>query len=180
MQILNHNFILKNFQEDGFFEGYASVFDIPDYHNDVIVKGAFKKNLFDWSKQNSLPKMLWQHDVKNPIGFWRSIEEDSYGLKVKGQILTDIQKGREAYSFLKKGIINELSIGFQLIKFTNCTSRGYRIIKEVDLQEISLVTFAANKLAKITDVKDLKFCSLSIENDILRRLKGINSFISNI
>lgn len=180
MQILNHNFILKNFQDDGFFEGYASVFDVPDCYNDVIVKGAFKKSLFDWSKQKSLPKMLWQHDVKNPIGFWTCIEEDSYGLKVKGQILTDIQKGKEAYSFLKKGIINELSIGFQLIKFTNCTSRGYRIIKEVDLQEISLVTFAANKLAKITDVKDVNSNHFYLQKNILNKLEQINSFISKI
>lgn len=86
MEILNHNFVIKSCQENGVFSGYASVFDVTDYHNDVVVRGAFCKSLGEWGRSKSMPKMLWQHDSKIPIGVWQEIKEDSYGLKVKGQL----------------------------------------------------------------------------------------------
>ena len=58
--------------------------------------------------------MLWQHDYSHPIGVWLDMEEDHKGLLVKGRLLLEVTKGREAYSLLKNGISNGLSIGFSL------------------------------------------------------------------
>lgn len=141
--------ILKSHQEDGFFYGYASVFDVVDLHRDSIAKGAFHKCL-----QKRLPKMLWQHDITKPIGIWHEVYETEQGLFVKGQLLLDIQAGQEAYALLKSGVVDSLSIGFRLVRARKDTKTNARVLDEVDLQEISLVTFAANQQAKVITVKD--------------------------
>lgn len=143
---------IKSLGDDGVFEGYASVFAIKDFHNDVIPKGAFEKSLTAWHKMGQLPKLLWQHDHCAPIGKWLVIQEDDHGLFVRGQLLLDLQKGREAYTLLRAGCVDGLSIGFNVLRARK--GQGVRLIQEIDLQEISLVTFAANERARVTAVKD--------------------------
>ena len=142
--------ILKSLQEEGRFCGYASVFNTVDTQGDRVLKGAFQKSL----QKKSPPKMLWQHDTKEPIGLWHTLKEDSNGLYVEGQLLLDLQKGREAYSLLKKGILDGLSIGCTIKNAEFSDHDGARELSEVDLLEISLVTFAANTDAKILEVKE--------------------------
>lgn len=146
-------FCLKSHQEDGFFCGYASVFQVLDHHKEIMAPQAFKGSLERWHRKGKLPKMLWQHDQKRPIGFWHEITEDEHGLFVKGQLLLDLQGGREAYALLKAGIIDSMSIGFRPLKAKRHGKDAARVFEEVDLMEISLVTFAANTEAKITTVK---------------------------
>ncbi len=141
---------LKKIQNEGRFSGYASVFNTLDSQGDRILKGAFLKSL----KEKEPPKMLWQHDAKEPIGIWHIIKEDQNGLYVEGQLLLDIQRGREAYSLLKKGVLDGLSIGCSVKDADFSGGEGARDLKEVELLEISLVTFAANKDAKVTAVKN--------------------------
>lgn len=152
----NAPFSLKSHQEDGFFCGYASVFQVLDHHHEIMAPQAFKASLDQWQRKGKLPKMLWQHDQKQPIGFWHEITEDEHGLFVKGQLLLDLQGGREAYALLKAGVIDSLSIGFRPIKAKRQGKGEPRLFEEVDLMEISLVTFAANAEAKITTVKEFE------------------------
>ena len=101
-----------------------------------------------------MPKLLWQHDFRHPIGLWHDIREDSHGLFVEGQLLLDLVQGREAYSLLKNGIVDGLSIGFVTVRARRGEGRDHvRILEEVNLQEVSLVTFAANPKAKVERVK---------------------------
>lgn len=144
---------LKSLTTDGFFTGYASVFNVLDVQGDRINRGAFRQTLAAWKSRGSWPKMLWQHDVQNPIGQWKSITEDEYGLFVEGQLLLDLQKGREAHTLLKAGAVDHLSIGFYVRQSIKGAKKDERILTEVDLHEISLVTFAANTDAKIISVK---------------------------
>lgn len=147
-------FCLKSLEEDGVFFGYASVFDCVDFQNDQVVPGAFTKSLSDWRSKGTWPKMLWQHDHHHPIGAWLDMQEDATGLLVKGQLLLDVRKGREAYALLKRNVVNGLSIGFSLEK--SATSlMGHQLLQEVHLHEISLVTFAANPKAKVEWVKSI-------------------------
>jgi HK97 family phage prohead protease len=96
--------------------------------------------------------MLWQHDVMKPIGMWERIREDERGLYVEGQLFLDLIQGREAYTLMKHGVVDGLSIGFEIVE-AQASSSG-RIIRDIELYEISLVTFAANPLAKVTDCKN--------------------------
>lgn len=152
-QTYTTNLIIKSHHSDGFFCGYASVFHLKDQHGDIITPNAFKKSLEHWKAKGTLPKLLWQHDQTHPIGVWHEIHEDEYGLFVKGQLLLELQQAREAYSLLKAGVIDGMSIGFRPVKTRRYGKDQNRYIEEIDLQEISLVTFAANQQAKVTAVK---------------------------
>jgi HK97 family phage prohead protease len=136
-------------QKEGVFRGYASVFDEIDVYNDRIVRGAFRKSLGQF-----MPKMLWQHDQDQVIGVWSKLSEDQKGLCVEGRLLLEVEKAREAYALLKEGALDGLSIGYQVKQALKGQRRdATRLLTEVDLFEISLVTFPANALARISFVK---------------------------
>ena len=139
--------------DKGSFEGYASVFNNKDLGNDVIRKGAFAQTLMD--KKPKQIKLLYQHKTDEPIGVVDSIEEDNKGLKIKGRLALGTQKGKEVYELMKMGALDSMSIGYKLMpdsyKYDDKNKR--RVIKEVDLMEVSMVTFPMNPKAKITKVK---------------------------
>lgn len=137
----------------GTFEGYGSVFGNKDLGNDVIERGAFLKSLKRRKPQNV--KLLYQHKSDMPIGVFDEIKEDEHGLVVKGRLALKTQAGAEAYELLKMGALDGLSIGFRVNpKEVSYDKRGNRrIIKEVDLMEVSLVTFPMNPQATVRSVK---------------------------
>lgn len=137
--------------EDGTFEGYASVFGVVDQGYDVVERGAFVKSL-----ARRKPKMLWQHEMDKPIGVWDEVREDERGLYVKGRLLTEVAKGREALALLKAGAIDSMSIGYRTVEATmEPGDRMIRKLLEIDLFEISLVTFPMLPDAKVTGVKSI-------------------------
>ena len=117
-------------------EGYASLFGRKDQVGDCVEKGAYAASL----KRNGGVKMLWQHDPAQPIGVWEDVREDDKGLWVKGRILTDIEKGREAAALIAAGAIDGLSIGYRTVKARK-DDKGGRLLSELELWEVSLVTF---------------------------------------
>lgn len=144
--------IRENKQESGVFTGYASVFGNKDFQGDIIREGAFRRSIELWEGGIKNIYILWQHDVKNPIGKLLDIKEDQHGLWVKIKLCDDTQLGTEAYNLLKSKVIKELSIGFNCIRAKNITTGKQRAVLEADLREISLVTFAANSEAKVCRV----------------------------
>lgn len=137
---------------DGVFEGYASVFGVVDQGMDVVERGAFTKSLGGGRKV----KMLWQHDQSQPIGVWDEISEDERGLKVKGRVLKEVQKGAEAQALMKAGALDSMSIGYRTVEAAEEAGGRVRKLLEVDLFEISLVTFPMLPEAMVTDVKSIK------------------------
>jgi len=148
--------------QDGVFEGYASVFDIVDQGMDVVAKGAFTKTLGSGRRV----KMLWQHDQSQPIGVWDEIREDDRGLFVRGRVLKDVQKGSEAQALMKAGAIDSMSIGYRTVEAMDEADGRVRKLLEIDLFEISVVTFPMLPDARITDVK-----SIQTERDFERFLR---------
>lgn len=146
------------------FKGYGAVFGNVDSYGDVIEQGAFEKTLKAAQKSGDFPSMLLQHggwgmtaQDMMPVGVWDSLQEDSKGLASEG-ILAPIQRGIEAYTLLKmkpRPAITGLSIGYIPKKFTVGTKpeEPRRKLHEVDLLEISLVTWPANGKARISSVK---------------------------
>ena len=151
----------KEPDQDGIFEGYASVFGIVDQGMDVVERGAFRKTL-----GARKIKMLWQHDMSQPIGVWDEVYEDERGLFVRGRLLKEVEKGREAMALLRAGAIDSMSIGYRTIEATSEGDGRVRKLLEVDLFEISLVTFPMLPDAKVTNVK-----SISTERDFERFLR---------
>lgn len=147
----------------GTFSGYGAVFGNVDSHGDVIERGAFKASLRQWDSKGRLPKMLLQHggafgptDDMLPIGQWTAMEEDSKGLKVEGRLFgLETDRGALIYEGLTSGELDGLSIGFRAKKFTMGSKSGEarRTLHEVDLAEVSIVTWGSNDQALISSVK---------------------------
>jgi len=131
------------------FEGYASTFNNIDFGDDVVVRGAFANSL---SKNSQVP-ILWQHQMSEPVGVSYQLYEDDKGLVVKGKLPKDdtLVSGR-IIPQMKVGSIKEMSIGFMTKNF-DMSKDGVRILKEIDLFEISLVTKAMNAQALVSGFK---------------------------
>lgn len=158
MEYKNVSFEIKNVNpETGSFEGYASVFDNVDADMDIIAAGAFSDSIAKRMSSGNKPKMLWQHKTDEIIGVWDEFTEDDRGLFVKGRLLVDVTKGREALALMRHGALDGMSVGFMTEAATEEGPSGSvrRIIK-VDLWEVSLVTWGANNQARVTSVKELK------------------------
>jgi HK97 family phage prohead protease len=145
---------IKSVSETGEFEGYASVFGEIDSHSDVVISGAFVKSLAKWAEKGRMPAMLWQHKIDEPIGIYMEIREDENGLYVKGRLLIDADPlAKRAHAHLKAGSITGLSIGYTLVDWEWSKEKEVWILKEIDLWEVSLVTFPSGDSARVTDVK---------------------------
>ncbi len=150
----------------GEFSGYGAVFGNLDSYGDVIVPGAFKGTLRTWRKEKKLPPMLIQHggwmmsDMDAiPVGVWTEMAEDDHGLKVTGQLIAlDTDRGKTIHGAMKAGALDGLSIGYRAKRFTLGTKpdEPRRKLEEVDLIEVSIVTFPANGKARVSAVKSVR------------------------
>ena len=140
---------------DGYgIEGYASLFGKRDQGGDVVVKGAYSASLKRLAAGGRAVKMLWQHDPAQPIGIWDEVREDATGLWVKGRLLRDVEKGREAAALLAAGAIDGLSIGYRTVRAER-DGKGQRLLQELELWEVSLVTFPMLPEARVAAKGDL-------------------------
>ena len=174
---LDFSLSLKSLDAKGKFAGYASVFDVVDSQKDIILRGAFAQTL---KGRVSDIKMLWQHQQNQPIGVFEKMFEDTRGLYVEGKLLLDVAKAKEAYALLKEGAISGLSIGYSPIKWRIDEKTGVRLLAQVDLWEVSLVTFPANDAAKITVVK--QYCPpiqmVALSQALDRAIGALNNRLS--
>lgn len=150
--------------DQGLIEAYGSVFDNVDMGDDIVKPGAFKRTIqnsksrVQAGKAKFLAMMLWNHDSACPIGGWGELKEDSHGLLCKGQIILTTQAGREAYELIKAGVIQEFSIGYEVVPggASYDGKTGYRNLTELRLWEVSPVTFAMNQEALLVGVKSMQ------------------------
>jgi HK97 family phage prohead protease len=159
----------------GTFSGYGAVFGNIDSHGDVIEPDAFDRSLKEWQGKGKWPKMLLQHggmgvtsDDMLPIGQWTAMGVDAKGLHVTGRLFAmGTERGQYVYEGLKSGELDELSIGYHPKKAERGTRHGesVRLLKDIELMEVSIVTFASNDRAKVTGVK-------SLTPDELREFEG--------
>lgn len=120
-------------------EGYASVFWAPDHGDDVVAKGAFAESLA--LKPPPRVAMLHQHDPDAVIGVWDEVKEDERGLFVRGRISPETPTGRLCAALVRTGALDGLSIGFRTRRARSDPERKLRVLTEIDLWEVSLVTF---------------------------------------
>ncbi|WP_300438678.1 HK97 family phage prohead protease [uncultured Mameliella sp.] len=129
-------------------EGYASLFGACDQGGDVVARGAYARSLKRLAGEGRAVKMLWQHDPAQPIGIWQQVREDERGLYVKGRLLDSVERGREAAALLEAGAIDGLSIGYRTLKAVK-NDKGHRVLTELELWEVSLVTFPMLPSARV-------------------------------
>ncbi len=142
--------------EDGaLISGYASLFGATDQGGDVVEPGAYAASLKRLNTTGGRVRMLWQHDPARPIGIWDEVREDSRGLWVKGRILTDVAQGRDAAALVGAGAIDGLSIGYRTVT-SHKGDHGRRHLSELELWEVSLVTFPMLSQARVGSKAEAK------------------------
>lgn len=124
---------------EGVFTGYASLFNQVDLGQDAVAPGAFRKSLS--TRGASGVRMLFQHDPALVLGTWLELKEDDLGLSVQGKLTCGVAKADEVRALVEAGALDGLSIGFKTIRSRKNAKSGVRILTEVDLWEISIVTF---------------------------------------
>lgn len=147
--------IEKSVKEDGTFEAYASVFDVQDSDGHVIKPGAFKAGLDKLKGNGQLLKMLWHHNRHEPIGVYTHAEEDSKGLFVVGKYTKGVQRADETRLLMMDGAVDSVSIGGYVIKADEDRKTYALTIHELELREVSPVSFPALDQARVVSVKSL-------------------------
>ena len=173
---LERPFKVKSVESDGTFTGHASVFGELDSYRDIVMPGAFKKSLKEdfIAKQRKVP-MLWQHNSWAPIGVYPTIREDDIGLYVEGQCNMKVQQGLECHALMEQGALSGLSIGYTTVTSEWDEKELTRKLIEVNLWEVSPVTFPAGDSARVSSVKSIEgLVTLSEVEDYLRDACGLS------
>ena len=162
---------LKFVGEEMVFTGYASVFGGVDSYGDTIDPKAYDSTLVE--RQRPI-RMRWNH-FGEIIGKWLNITTDSKGLVATGQLTPGHSKAIDVYASLKHGAIDGMSIGY-VPKRVEDFGNGNRLLKQIDLIEISVVEEPADLGAKIESVKSaLDGCtSLKEIESLLRDAAGLS------
>lgn len=174
---------------DGTFEGYGAVFGNEDDNGDVVAPVAFDKTLAQHKALGTMPKMLLNHggmawgtptaEDMIPIGKWNAMVPDSHGLQTEGRLINlDTESGKRIYGAMKEGELSGLSMGFIARDFTRGTkpNEPRRTLNAVDLREVSPVTFPANTLATVSEIKaagrDLRILEKALRDAGLSRIEA--------
>lgn len=157
LETLRAPFVQEPSASVGEFTGYASVFDSRIMASEkgptIIRRGAFARTI---RERGDRVRILWQHDEGEPIGRPRELREDTRGLFVRG-VIADTPRGRDSVALMANGALVELSIGFVAIEshYEDIGGERFRAVTELELFEISLVTFAADPAARIVSAKPI-------------------------
>lgn len=156
LQHISLPFDCKGVTDAGVFTGYGAAFGNVDLGRDRIHKGAFEASIDLVKKGDRRIKMLWQHQRDNPIGTYPKLAEDEKGLVVEGHLVMAVQKAVEAHALMKADALGGLSIGFRVKRYDIDKEEMVRNLYELDLHEVSPVTFPMNTDAKIMNVKSVR------------------------
>ena len=146
------------------FEGYASLFGVADGAGDVVARGAFAASLR--RRPPGKVRMLYQHFAHEPLGVWETVREDARGLYVRGRLTLDVARVRDERELIADGALDGLSIGFRTVRARRDARTGYRLLTEVELWEISIVTFPLLGGSGVTGIGEKKRRAASSEQRV--------------
>lgn len=137
------------------FDGYAAAFDNVDLGNDVIIKGAFAETI---KAEKNWPILLDHMSyLTETAGYNLSAEEDDFGLKIRGQINTNVEAGKIVYQLSKQALSLGkqigLSIGYGVKEKEFDPDTMVRTLKKIKMYEYSFTNFPMNPKASITTMK---------------------------
>ena len=130
-------------------EGYAALFGVADQSGDIVRAGAFRGSLA--RRVGPLP-MLVEHERRLHAGLWTDVREDARGLFLRGTIHDDAPGAARARRLIARGV-NGLSIGF--IPLVAHRNRSARVIEDIELLEVSIVTHPMQSQARLTLAREL-------------------------
>lgn len=149
--------------KEGIIEAIVSVFNNIDQVGERIIQGAFSKSL-----ATKMPKGVWAHSWRDPVAKTLEARElgpgdpllpeslkNLGGLYIKGQFNLNTTRGKDAFSDIDFGIIDEFSIGYRVVKAAWDSNSETRDLQELNLYEWSPVLFGANQATRLIGAKSL-------------------------
>lgn len=127
-------------------EGYASTYGNIDHGGDAVMRGAFDETIADRKI-----RFLLGHDQTKILGTPIDLRSDDKGLWGKFRI-SKTALGQDVHTLLKDGALDSFSIGYMPVDF-EYDDQGVRLLKEIELMEVSLVAVPMNDMALVTGVK---------------------------
>ena len=125
--------------------GYAAIWDSPSEYmgfTEFVKRGAFSKTLNDGADV----RLLIDHEGV-PLARSKSgtlaLEEDERGLRVEAELDPTNPDAARIISAMKRGDLNQMSFAFRTIKDSWSDDRSVRELREVQLFDVSVVTFPA-------------------------------------
>lgn len=137
-------FELKQYDDEKrIIEGYVSTKDI-DRVDDIVEPEAFKSSLEIFIKNNGV--VLFNHRYDFPIGKVVSAVIDKKGLLANIELAKSVEKAEEVWALIKQGILKNFSFGFipKEVEMKNIEDKEVRVIKSLEMLEISIVSVPAN------------------------------------
>lgn len=154
------------------FSGYASVFNGVDSYGDTVAVGAYKRTLENRDRPVAL---RWNH-YGPVIGKYVDIYEDEIGLRVEGELTKGHSVAEDAAALMRHGAISGLSIGYIVKDSDSNHPHAGRLLKDIELVEISVVEEPADNEARVDSVKSaLAECATLKEIEaVLRKQCGLS------
>tara|TARA_R110002020_G_scaffold67718_6_gene177652 strand:- start:375 stop:995 length:621 start_codon:yes stop_codon:yes gene_type:complete len=136
----------------GEFTCYGNVKNLVDHAGDMTVDGAFSTSIQNHKLKGTMPKMFWMHNpFELPVGTWVDMTEDEKGLRLSGK-LANTQMGNDIQVLANDGALDSFSIGYNVIN-ERWSDKGYNELLEIDVLEVSWVTFACNEASQLEEMK---------------------------
>jgi HK97 family phage prohead protease len=167
------NIKFKSVGDEGSFTGICASYNTVDHGGDLILPSAFQRTL---AAGKNFP-LLYQHQSDNPIGTAK-VTDSPQGLQVEGRLLLDLDDAKKAHVLLRAGVLKGLSIGYDTLQ--SKMDGDVRVLTEIRLWEISVVTFPMNENATISSVKSLSLSDDEVQHHlqaIRRHQKGMRYHI---
>jgi len=128
-------------------EGMATTRE-RDLQGDYVAPGAYRQML---KETGGVIPLLWAHDASlPPVGRTTAMVETDAGLYFRGR-LSPTRMGTDIKTLLQDGALGSCSIGFNLRASHPITMDGKRTrsLDDIDLKEISIVTWGAQRGANV-------------------------------
>lgn len=159
MYSLPLTFKAASLDTSGFFAGHVATFNTPDLTGDIVLPGAMAASLDQHKARGTMPPLLWSHDSSTPIGRITTLHEDPKGLYAEAQLTLGTRAAREAYALLKDGAVSGLSFGYNIPDGGSEFRGNNRLLKQIDLHEVSVVAVPMHPDSRVTAVKSAMDCA---------------------
>lgn len=140
----------------GELEGYASVFGNVDQGGDVVLPGAFRKTLADWSRSSQPLPLIADHDLttKGVIGSVRQAREDGTGLWIRAGF-SSVPEAQAVRTKMIEGHLKGMSFTYETVRHRmgQVAGKSARFLEELKLFEATVTPFPMNTLA-LASAKD--------------------------
>lgn len=160
--------------EEGQFKAIVSVFGNTDSVGDVVMPGAFEKDLERWTSSGDAMPVIWSHDWADPfshIGQVVKADEVEAGLQVIAELDLDNPKAQQVYRLLKGRRVTQFSFAYDVLDAGWGEKDGQEVyeLRELKVHEVGPCLVGANQDTELLAVKAARLASGAKAGQVLSK-----------